>query len=1012
MINDPRGSNWRKWDLHVHTPDSIINDYPGHKEAAWEAFLTDLENLPDEYRVLGINDYIFLDGYRRVLAERAKGRLPNIDAVFPVVELRLDMFGGRSEDKLKRINYHVLFSNEVAHETLQSQFINGLKKSYYLDSGSKSWDSIPTVASLTSLGKEIYEATPADKRNQFPSSMAELGFNNLNFNLETIRTLLQNPDFNGKHLTALGRNEWASFPWNDQFIADKKSLIQHVDFVLGASKTVEEYNSCRTTLGSQGVNDRLIQASDAHALSTATDKPNRIGNGMTWIKADTSFRGLKQALKRFDDRIYVGDLPPKEISVRDNPTKYINKISVTKTSAIEETWFENTSVPLNHGLAVIIGNKGSAKSALTDIVALVGNVSCDPDHYSFLHKTKFHAKPEAKSKHFSAELEWNDGKSHALPLNAQVDPDSDELVKYIPQDFFESVCNEIAQGKFERFDSELGGVIFSHVSQENRLGKKSLKQLLEHKTSEIDSAIGQLRTDLEKVNKEIASLEDRLSPPNKKSIENKRDARVAELATHRATKPDEVVDPSTTGDETAKATAGQLADKARQVKVLEGEIAEQIEAQAKSAIDESNVEKARGKIELLNNYLERTRVEFDQLELTGVTFDKIVTVKVEAKALDDFENQLNARKTSIAGQLDDQVETSLLAKKGKLEADIAALQQTLDAPNKLYQGYLRALRRWEKKELEILKDRHDDSIWFFESQLAELKTLPGEVKKLEATRTDIVQQIFGQIEKKVQQYRTLYAVVQDFIQHHPLANEFNLEFDVSIVNDGFYEDFADFIDQGNAGTFYGRGPGKEQADKILEKHDFNLPADAARFPQEILENLQVDNRDKVKTINTVAAQLKGSKTPSALYDFLFGLTFLRPRFVLKMLGKDMNQLSPGEKGTVLLVFYLLIDKGDIPLIIDQPEENLDNETIVKLLVPAITEAKNRRQVIIVTHNPNLAVVCDAEQVIRAHIHKTDKNRVEYVTGSIENPRMNTHLVDVLEGTSRAFKIRSGTYELR
>jgi hypothetical protein len=51
--------------------------------------------------------------------------------------------------------------------------------------------------------------------------------------------------------------------------------------------------------------------------------------------------------------------------------------------------------------------------------------------------------------------------------------------------------------------------------------------------------------------------------------------------------------------------------------------------------------------------------------------------------------------------------------------------------------------------------------------------------------------------------------------------------------------------------------------------------------------------------------------------------------------KELSELSPGERGTLLLVFYLLVDKDDIPLMIDQPEENLDNQTVFDLLVPCI-----------------------------------------------------------------------------
>jgi hypothetical protein len=56
------GATWKKWDLHVHTPESFVHNYPGEKEAAWEAFLADLEHLPDDFMVIGINDYVLVDG--------------------------------------------------------------------------------------------------------------------------------------------------------------------------------------------------------------------------------------------------------------------------------------------------------------------------------------------------------------------------------------------------------------------------------------------------------------------------------------------------------------------------------------------------------------------------------------------------------------------------------------------------------------------------------------------------------------------------------------------------------------------------------------------------------------------------------------------------------------------------------------------------------------------------------------------------------------------------------------
>jgi ABC-type lipoprotein export system ATPase subunit len=140
------------------------------------------------------------------------------------------------------------------------------------------------------------------------------------------------------------------------------------------------------------------------------------------------------------------------------------------------------------------------------------------------------------------------------------------------------------------------------------------------------------------------------------------------------------------------------------------------------------------------------------------------------------------------------------------------------------------------------------------------------------------------------------------------------------------------------------------------------------------------------------------------------LEYLQPRYILKLGDKEINQLSPGEKGALLLIFYLLVDKDDQPLLIDQPEHNLDNQTVYDLLVPCIKEAKQKRQIIMVTHNPNLAVVCDAEQIICAALNKKDKNTVTYFTGSLENPEINQKVIDILEGTKPAFNNREQKYQ--
>jgi len=81
--------------------------------------------------VIGINDYIFIDGYRRILQEKSNGRLNNIDLILPVIELRLDKFGG-TESSLSRVNFHIIFSNELDPEIIQEQFLNAIRSGYRL----------------------------------------------------------------------------------------------------------------------------------------------------------------------------------------------------------------------------------------------------------------------------------------------------------------------------------------------------------------------------------------------------------------------------------------------------------------------------------------------------------------------------------------------------------------------------------------------------------------------------------------------------------------------------------------------------------------------------------------------------------------------------------------------------------------------------------------------------------------------------------------------------------------
>lgn len=128
----------------------------------------------------------------------------------------------------------------------------------------------------------------------------------------------------------------------------------------------------------------------------------------------------------------------------------------------------------------------------------------------------------------------------------------------------------------------------------------------------------------------------------------------------------------------------------------------------------------------------------------------------------------------------------------------------------------------------------------------------------------------------------------------------------------------------------------------------------------------------------------------------------RPRYV----QRDFSKLSLGQQQSVLLALTLS-SKSKAPLIIDQPEDNLDSEFIYQSLVPVLRMAKERRQIIVVTHNANIAVLGDAEQII---VLKSTAERGMIVSrGSIDDPATREAACNILEGAREAFERRARIY---
>lgn len=175
-------------------------------------------------------------------------------------------------------------------------------------------------------------------------------------------------------------------------------------------------------------------------------------------------------------------------------------------------------------------------------------------------------------------------------------------------------------------------------------------------------------------------------------------------------------------------------------------------------------------------------------------------------------------------------------------------------------------------------------------------------------------------------------------------------------------------------------------------------------------------------------KFKGSVDDSSFLTVLLTNNFFQSVINVEYDGDSLQMMSPGKRTFVILKLLLDFSRNENPILIDQPEDNLDNRAIYKELVMYIRKKKLERQIIIVTHNPNIVVGADAENVIVANQNgiKTPNSeglKFQYVNGSLENsfqkketniPILNAmgireHVCEILEGGEEAFLKRESKY---
>lgn len=1032
----PRGSEWRKWDLHLHSPGTKLNDqFLAIETDPWDEYCRILHE--SDVQAFGIADYFSVEGYVRTVREFRKRYSDSKKVFFPNIELRTGDVVNLAQEE---VNVHLIFNSfHTDHIERIKTFLQQLKTNKTEGGTGRHVRASELVAK-----RHFEEATTT--RQFIRDALAETygGETDL-LDCILIITAANNDGIRaerGKKRKLLITDEL------DKFSNGFFGSSVNVDYFLSNHRAEDKSVDTDSKPVLSGCDAHSLDELEARLGKTVSNSDGIVFEP-TWIKADLTFEGLKQIIFEPQNRVYIGNEPEIKTRIREHKTKYIDAVHITNTDTYDGqhgAWFSDEHILLGSELVAIIGNKGSGKSAVADIIGLLGNSHNQTSDnakrgkeelFSFLNEEKFLKRKIASN--FTGRLIWLEGEPDFRPLDAKTDKNLPEKVEFLPQKYLERICANITDDEFR---VTLNEVIFGHVEPQNRHGKRNLDDLISYLTRQAEEELKESRHALHLANQRVVSIEKKLTIEHRKHIEGKINLKKEELKAHESERPVEHPKPADLGEDLLSSDQSRLESLSEEIADCSSEI-EQLESERIATSDfAEKLRQARQAIERESRRLTGLESQFGQdLEAAGLSFDKIVQLAIDFVALDGQIDQKTRRLKEIeelisteekirerfSGTTDAEsvieaaIAESIVCRKSALQSEMNEIVNRLAEPERKYQTYLTELENWTTQDRILRGDEENpspDSLAALEAELHSIGNIyPDELQKAKTERLGISREVFQKKVNLSQFYNAIKQSIDEEIKkcRHDLG-DYSMAIDAGLRFDPvFYDTFLGFVNQSRRGSFHGAEEGRAMLRGICEAvGDWEEEGEVFEALNEIMDALSVDRRDESQSLGDsrreLFKQLKSHAEPVDLYDYLFGFEYLNTKYDLIVDQKDLSELSPGERGGLLLIFYLMLDRQDIPLIIDQPEDNLDNKSVYEILVKFIKQAKRRRQIILVTHNPNLAVVADAEQIIHVSLDKKDgRHEFDFFSGALEDSRINQVVVDILEGTRPAFDNRRLKY---
>ena len=915
----PKGSEWRKWDLHVHTPHTKLDN--GYVVSAdkdiWDKFCEKIER--SDVEVIGITDYFSADNYSTFL-KRYQDKYPDsIKSFFLNIEVRLNESVNKG---LEEVNVHLLF-NHCSLENVD-KFLSKLN---VVKTGI---DERPITCSDLKTEAD-FKAASVTRKSIDDAFIETFGKKAIRQDHFLVLTAANNDGIRperGKHRKEAITDEIDKFSdgffggiqnqnhfLNIHRLEDKEQLIGKKPVVAGSD--AHSFDDLENYLG------KRVVEKDAEGKEIIT-------KDITWIKADPTFEGLKQIFYEPEpcERVWIGLIEPDQ----KDGYRVIRKIKFNNTNDFPE------EIEFNKNFCSIIGSRSSGKSALLAYVAH----SIDKKRTEDMIK----GPGEGENYHwnkitFAYAVEWDNGQSN---------DESPGKIVYIPQNYLFEKSNDPDEIK-----EKIAPVLFKVIPDfETRYTQteSNIKALNQQISDYVDDWFA-LSDTIQSLDKTLKDLGD------KKAVEG--------------------------GKEELNSKIGKLKEK--------NELSED---------DIKNYKKITADISAHESRIKQINTELLQISDVSTETNFFKTLKImPSPALENLPRKLQ-----------DGIRKDLIKKESEI----------LVEANKQVVSYKESIKK-EKTETEenILKIKKENSALIEKhhknTELEELVNKINEhiatIKKIDATviekeniqskSSDYEKTIKAEIEQRQSLIEQLTTNINDADQSSLKGIKFGIEYgfdeSLEIVTQKINtRDKSEFIEKGSLKTKDIReNPVKFLSAIYSGKQKVNSGNDKKEVAQEILMLTE-------KILFT--AEMEGDKIGG----------FFEPT------------MTPGKRA--LFALRLILDESDDtwPLLIDQPEDDLDSRSVYAEIVPFLKEKKKERQIILVSHNANLVIGADSEQIIVANRNGDDRKNKDgkqfnYLTGSIEYTKervkecedtldaqgIREHACEILDGGKTAFEKRERKY---